>query len=326
MYCALLVLLTMIKHIIGICSLAALVMNCKDRDADLVLTTTESPIAVGALYSFSAGDACRSARFSGCSTDKLVEWKELTSNNPSVIRPRRVNELPENLRLDGYPWVLEGVAPGEATVTLTATFDDGSEREGVFEVEVDAPASTQIVAGCESHLFPVGSQVRMGTRFRSSSDVGLVGLVPDSVEGEGIQENFGSYLSSGYLWDSSLAPNTTARSTLFPGTAIELRSFSASQMDVSNLTVSEGHRFIKDFPTLLDVSVTVFGEIPCEQAAFHVESHTPSFCLYEGTSTEWTAERGRTSVTPLTSGTCTLALAPEGTDRWTEFSFTYELD
>jgi hypothetical protein len=316
----------MTRNTVVICVLTTSTLACARNDGELLVNATEAPIGVGALYSFNAGDACRSARFSGCSTDKLLEWKELTSSNANVVKPRRVGDLPENLRLDGYPWVLEGMSPGSAAVTLTATFDDGSERESTFDVTVDAPASAQFSGPCETRLYPRGATVRLGVKFKSASGAGLVGLVPDSAEGDGITENFSHYIGTGYLWNSSVAASTTLRSARFPAADIELRSYAPEEMNIVDVGLAEGHHVTKrGSATLLRITANIGGVAPCELSAMQARSDTPSVCLYEGVSENWAVPGETTTITPLESGTCTISIAPEGTDKWKEFSFTYEL-
>lgn len=236
------------------------------------------------------------------------------------------SDLSENLRLDGYPWVLEGMSPGQASVTLTATFDDGSERESTFDVTVDAPASAQFSGPCETRLYPRGATVRLGVNFESASGAGLVGLFPNAAEGDGISENFSHYIGTGYLWDSALAPETTARSKSFPDASIELRSYEPDDMEVLNVELSKGQHFTnRGIAKGLQITANVAGVVPCELSTMQAKSDTPEVCLYEGVSETWTIPGKTTTITPLESGTCTISVAPEGTDKWKEFSFNYEL-
>src|SRR5690606_37374825 len=148
----------------------------------------------------------------------------------------------------------------------------------------------------------------------------------DALEGDGIVENFAHYQSTGYLWDSEAASQTMAQSRQFPDVKLELRAFSSDEVAIQDAVLRAGHSFIKGFGSPIETQVAVSGEEPCEQGGLKAKSNTPGVCTHEAGVAEWSFEGGLTTVTPLKSGTCILALAPDTTDNWEEFTFLIELD
>ena len=311
--------------------LAVIAFGCgsNDKEARVVTQSGARPIAVGAHQPVTLADACLGGGFSGCRSEQLTEVSEIASGDEEVVLPHRVSELDGRLGELDVAWVLEGRGAGSTEVTLTGTFEDGTERRSMTEFEVAEADSLEVSPACpggagEAQLFPPGREVPISVRLFSGSRE-LRGLVLDVLDGAQLTQRLTTNGTITYDWVAPETPGVVGiTSELFRGLSVELTTYDPKEVVIAKVRIPEVEEFPKGQAYGIGVEQVVEDQPPCFPAPLRIRTGTPEVCTGPEGAEEWSSELGESfQFVPAVGGTCRLSVAAEGSETWTDSEFAY---
>jgi hypothetical protein len=288
-------------------------------------------IALGAVYPITIQDSCGGrGKFSPCSDDAVTKIGPVVIADEKVVTAHDVHELPQAMVEPHYLSVLRANGVGNTSVKVHATFSDGTERTVEYDVSVERPTQARIFARCEvegadpSPLLPGGEITHMGLSLRNRSTQ-LAGSVPNAFFGQGLRQTQG-LRSTQYLWQAPEQPEkVTVTYPPIPNFELVLESFSPESVEIVAVHPIQGP-LSPNITTQASVEVVVSGRKPCVSVRFSATTKTPDTCRGPDGAASWEGSvRGHVAFRPVSSGTCRLALAPQGVAVSKEVEFKLEV-
>jgi len=306
---------------------AVIVAACNDKGA--YLSGPEGTLAVGAYHRFDFGDACVYTPGgsvpipSFCSTEFVTEVLELSSSDPSVVEIISGADDPRGA-IGPYSSTMVGKKPGQSTLMFKGNFSDGSVRQASATVQVKAPDSIKLVAGCggppaTNLLTPVDTQAVFDLEIYAGTEK-LVGWLPNAATADGVIQGDGSSDGNHDTWQAPSTPTMlTLQSPVVSKVTGTLTAFGPDQVTDFTITVSAfddlmraaytepGHDFY------VQGIILVEGQSPCHNLSVEFHSSTPDVCSGPAGETVWTdSDAGNSTAVVHTEGLCTLGVSMPG--------------
>jgi len=299
-----------------------LVAACGSDDQASV-NLPQEPIAAGAYYPLSVSDACRGGgKINFCTSESVVSIDSLTVDNPRVADVLHMEQLNEGLRVAYAELVVDAKRSGSTSLTIDATFDDGSQRKVETEVVVAQANRIELTHGCsvdepdDPDLFPAQHEVlltvdlfRKAQRLNGEYQASLL-------QGDGLHRVPGQLKQNAYVWTAPDEPGAVSlTSPPFPRFSQAYRSYSSADVSIDSVTRRYEGRYTYQTSVPFDVELTVDGERPCELPPLRLETRTPEVCAGPDGAVSWLRENPAygVSVRALSSGNCALTVSVEGT-------------
>lgn len=310
----------------------ALSSGCS-QDDDLAVTPLRpgEALAVGAYYPLSVTDACSGdPKLPICTREEVVSIDEVTSSDEHIVVGVPAEEAPAEFEAAPGSWFFHGKDGGIATVSVTATFDDGSVRTGDLELQVATTTrATLIGLPCPRVLAgtPRSVVVELVGMQMFDTDQKLGGIVPGALTGDGLTQQFDSLTVTAYTFQAPESGEVRIRSTVVPKLDKTFTVFGpANVIDIaSEREWSEPVRSSRGARESFDLVVSAEDGPICESIPIAVSALTPEVCTNPNGALTWTAEYGYVTVALVETGTCRLALSAVGAEeRVFQIEFPYE--
>jgi hypothetical protein len=296
-------------------------LGCDNEPGAAVSVPRDEAIAVGAYFPIRVSDDCTGGgKINFCTTEQVVSIDGWKVDDPAVADLIRMEELDEALRIDGSQLVIDAKKAGETSVTIDATFDDGSARKVTADIKVAKADNMRLTHPCSLRdpdafeLFPTDSDVSINLDLFKGTQA-LQGEYQSALlEGEGLARQTGSLKTNNYLWTApSEAGTVTLSSPAFSKFKPTFRVYAASELSVDSAERrSQGPHRYQNFVGF-DVTLTVSGEVPCKAPPLVLETQTPEVCDGPEGALSWLEEDfSSVSVRAVDSGSCEFTIGVEG--------------
>jgi hypothetical protein len=303
-----------------VCGVVSLSLGC-EREPGASVSAPEDAIAVGAYYPIRVSDDCMGGgKLNFCTTEKVVSIDGWKIDDPSVADLLAMEDLDEALRVDGPQLVVDAKKSGKTSVTIDATFDDGSARKVTTEVVVAKADHMELLHHCRMRepdafdLFPTDAEVTLNLDLFKGTQA-LQGEYQSAlIEGEGVGRAAGHLTTNNYVWTApSEAGSIKLSSAVFPKFSLTYRAYAPSELSVDSAErKSQGPHTYQSFVGF-DVGLTVDGKVPCDSPPLRLETQTPEVCDGPEGAVSWLEEEiSGVSVRAVGSGSCDFTIGVEG--------------
>jgi hypothetical protein len=303
-------------------AVATLALGCNRLGAVTRLQLTSEPLALGCYAQARIVDASltSTASHAGVTSAKI--------SNPSVAQLVAVADLPA-----GFPMgrtadrvYLKALAPGAATVSVDADFDDGTKRSASANVGVRTVDSLSIQPVCDQNVtlplrVPAGTTVAFDAVPMSGGQK-LAGYCPTAISGTEV--NCSPYVMDIVTdtircqWQAPAAGGSVdLSSNLGPASSAQIATYGPADVTSVTALTSSGTRTIAAAGQgggTFTAYVSLAGGTPCRSTAIQVKALTPAVCTGPAGVTTWTTtdEPRTVSYTSLAEGRCQLGLGAAG--------------
>jgi len=306
----------------GAVALATFALGCNRLGAVARVQVTSEPLAQGCYAQARIVDASltSTASYAGVTSAKI--------SNPSVAQLVSVADLPADFPTGRTAdrVYLKALAPGTATVTIDADFNDGTKRSASASVGVRAVDALSIQPVCDQNValplrVPAGTTVAFDAVPMGGGQK-LAGYCPGAVAGA--QVNCGPYVMDVVTdtircqWTAPTGGGSVdISSSLGPTSSPRLETYGPADVTSVTALTSAGTRTIGPSGQgggTFTAYVNLGGGRPCMSIAIQVKTLTPSVCTGPAGAAAWTTtDEARTvSYTSLAEGQCQLGLGAAG--------------
>ncbi len=309
-------------HFFTLLLIATLSGCISDDEASLSLgssTVTYGGLALGAYSPLSFGDACRGGgKINFCTSEKMTELHMLESDNPDVVRIIEKEDLP--VSLDRGQYFLFGASEGEAVITASGTFDDGSVRSDSRKIKVKAVTSFKLLQSCNQDSsgnitgLP-GASVRFNLdMYADKKELG--GCHPNLLTGQpGLTHSCTAYQNS-FTWQAPEAyTKQPLRSELVKGDVGVLRTLTNDDIVEAYIYPPNGPEIVLSKPDSIPMYVKFNIETAklCTDLPITIKSLTPNVCAAPDGGIQWHYDDyNYVYMSALSEGKCKVQVSLDG--------------
>jgi hypothetical protein len=304
-----------------VCGVVSLSLGCEREPGASVSVPRDAAIAVGAYYPIRVSDDCQGGgKLNFCTTEKVVSIDGWKVDDPGVADLLAMEDLDEALRVEGSQLVVDAKKAGKTSVTIDATFDDGSVRKVTTEIVVAKADHMELLHRCRMRepdafdLFPTDAEVTLNLDLFKGTEA-LQGEYQSALlEGAGLERAAGHLTTNNYVWTApSEAAAVKLSSPVFPKFSLTYQAYAPSELSVDLAErKSQGPHTYQNFVGF-DVRLTVDGKVPCEIPPLRLETQTPEVCDGPEGAVSWLEEEiSGVSVRAVGSGSCEFTISVDG--------------